>query len=415
VVSLAILTLYAIRQYALALNRLRPGRRRYSASQENAIELSGYYMPRLTVIVPMHNEERVAADILRALTECDYDPDRLQVIAANDRSSDRTAAIIDRFAARHPFILPFHRTSGKPGKPGVLNDATPLITGEILLLFDADYIPGRNLLKLLAAPFADPAVGAVMGRVVPQNTGESLLSSLLCLERAAGYQVVQESRAMMGFSAQFGGTVGGVRMEALEAAGGWNIDTLTEDTDLTCRLILKGWKVAYVNRAECYEEVPASWSVRSVQLSRWVVGHTDCFHRFALPILRDRRLPLAERIDLFFLLSGYLTAPLLLLSWIASFLLFFIEPGPLAPGLGAGAAFIGCQMFGNQATFIEMGLAAHMDRARRQAMLIPLSLLSFFASTTSICAALLRYYRSRWFGGPADAWARTQRSRPVAP
>ncbi len=167
----------------------------------------------------MHNEEKVAADILQALIESDYDG--VEIIAINDRSTDGTAAIIDAFAALHSNIKALHRSTGNGGKPGALEFATRHARGEIILLFDADYIPGRALLKRLVAPFCDPEVGAVMGRVVPHNVGDSILAGLLSLERAAGYQVGQEAKQRLGLVPQFGGTVGGVRASALQAVGGW--------------------------------------------------------------------------------------------------------------------------------------------------------------------------------------------------
>src|ERR1700683_4306289 len=133
------------------------------------------------------------------------------------------------------------------------------------------------------------------------------MSTLLALERAAGYQVGQQARFNLGLPPQFGGTVGGVRTSALQAVGGWNTKSLTEDTDLTCRLVLGGWTIAYVNRAECYEQVPQSWDVRRVQLRRWVIGHNECFHRFGFAMLRSPFLGMRERIDMFMMLGCYWT------------------------------------------------------------------------------------------------------------
>ena len=206
----------------------------------------------------MHNEEQVAAGILDALVRTDYDPDLIEILAINDRSTDATGRIIDDFAARFPMIRALHRIGGNGGKPAALEFATAQARGEIILFFDADYVPGRAIVKMLAAPFADPQVGAVMGRVVPSNANRSVMAGLLSLERAAGYQVSQQAHFGLGFVALFGGTVGGVRAEALRAVGGWNTRSVTEDTDLTCRLVIKGWKITYINRAECYEQVPQS-------------------------------------------------------------------------------------------------------------------------------------------------------------
>ncbi len=132
--------------------------------------------------------------MLQALVDCDYDWSRLEILAIDDRSQDRTGGIIDEFAARYPIIKPIHRTKGTGGKGAALRYATPQATGEILLLFDADYIPSRTMIKFLVAPFCDPEIGAVMGRVVPENGGASVLAGLLELERGAGYQIGQQAR-----------------------------------------------------------------------------------------------------------------------------------------------------------------------------------------------------------------------------
>src|SRR5581483_3211648 len=117
----------------------------------------------------------------------------------NDRSTDGTRDIIDEFIHEHPArITPFHRVGGKPGKAAALKDAMRMVETEIVLVFDADYIPGRALIRQLVAPFFDPEVGSVMGRVVPINVGKKLLTRLLDLERSGGYQVDQQARMNLG-------------------------------------------------------------------------------------------------------------------------------------------------------------------------------------------------------------------------
>lgn len=408
-VCFCVLGVYAWRHYHLAYSRMG------ISAPKDSMELVGFHMPRLTVFIPMHNEERVAPDILQALVDCDYDWDQLEVIPINDRSTDATARIIDEFAARYPIIRPYHRKQGQGGKPAALAEATPLATGEIFLLFDADYVPGRSVLKQLAAPFANAEIGAVMGRVIPHNLGDSLLAGLLSLERSAGYQSVQQSRYNLGYTAQFGGTVGGVRAAALEAVGGWNPTSLTEDTDLTFALLLNGWRTAYVNRAECYEEVPNDWEVRRKQLSRWVAGHTQCLHDYGGEILQNRFLSRGEKLDAILLLAMYLTAPAIVVSWFASALLLLLPEGHLASLLLSSLLFLAYQLVSNQATFLEMGLANVLDGSRVRALLLPFSLLNFFANTGAVFSALWRFYWRRWFGdGGGESWYKTQRSRREA-
>ena len=405
--AVLILSAYAIRHYALAIRRLVAGNPR------DPFELRGFVMPRVSVLIPMHNEERVAADVLNAVIEADYDPNLLEVIVIDDRSTDATAAILDDFASRYPFISVIHRTEGRGGKPRALIEGTRRAKGDVLLLFDADYVPARTTLKDLVVPFCDPQVGAVMGRVIPGNATTTMLAALLELERAAGYQVGQQARHELRLTPQFGGTVGGVRPAALKAVGGWNAASLTEDTDLTYRLLIGGWKITYVNRAECYEEAPESWPVRRRQIARWATGHTECFHRFWYPIIRSSRLTLREKFDAVIVLGSYLTAPVIVAGWCAALWLLLFSGVPIVLPLWVALTFVGFQLFGSQATFVELGAAALLDRNRYRVLLLPATVLSFFATTVAICGALLRYYGSaqgiRIAGG--RKWHKTERFR----
>lgn len=408
IACVSVLAAYALRHLMLTLRRLG------AAKPRDPMELTGFVLPSISVLVPMHNEERVAADILTALVEADYDPDRLQVLVIDDRSTDDTHAIVQAFADRYPFIQLLHRVKGPGGKGFALQFATAHATGEILLIFDADYVPARTTLKHLVVPFCDPQVGAVMGRVMPENSRSSVLAALLELERAAGYQISQQARQHLRLTPQFGGTVGGVRASALRTVGGWNVTSLTEDTDLTFRLVLHGWKVAYVNRAECYEEAPESWPVRHRQIARWATGHTECFHRFWGPVLRSGILKPREKLDALFTLGCYLTAPALAAGWLASLWLLIFAPAPTVIPFMLALAFVGFQLFGSQATFLELGAAAMLDRNRYRVLLLPISLVNFFASTLAICVALFRLHTSALYYGISRRqrpWHKTARYR----
>jgi cellulose synthase/poly-beta-1,6-N-acetylglucosamine synthase-like glycosyltransferase len=270
----AVLVVYTIRHYLFTLNRL------FGRHRQPYVDIGTAAWPRVAVFVPCHNEERVLAHMLDSLLACDYPEQQLAIIPIDDRSSDATGRIADDYATRFPGrVQPFHRYSGKPGKAAALKEAAAASDAGIHLVFDADYLPGRGLIKQLVGPFFDPEVGAVMGRVVPINVGKSLLTRLLDLERTGGYQVDQQARMNLGLIPQYGGTVGGVRLAALLDVGGWRDDTLAEDTDITFRLVLAGWEVVYQNRSECYEEVPESWPNRIRQIQRWARGHNQSLAR----------------------------------------------------------------------------------------------------------------------------------------
>jgi cellulose synthase/poly-beta-1,6-N-acetylglucosamine synthase-like glycosyltransferase len=188
------------------------------------------------------------------------------------------------------------KTGGR-GKSAAMNYGFHHSNGEIILCFDADYYPQIDIVEKLTREFADPKVGAVQGRVVVLNEPQNIVTRLVALERIGGYRVDQEARDNLGLIAQFGGTVGGFRRSDLELLGGWDESVLAEDTDLTFRVYLAGFKVRYIGGAECYEEAVDSWNAYRTQRYRWAVGHMDCFFRHSWKVLFSRNMRLKEKVD----------------------------------------------------------------------------------------------------------------------
>ena len=192
-----LICIYTIRHYCFTISRI------IGEQRHPYIDVDFADWPAVTVLIAAHNEEAVVGDILTALLEVDYPAEKLAIVPVNDRSQDRTREIIDSYVEKYPQrITPFHRTGGKPGKAAALKDAMAYVNTEIMLVFDADYVPGRALIRQLVAPFFDPEVGSVMGRVVPLNVGKKLLTRILDLERSGGYQVAQQARMNLHFVPQ---------------------------------------------------------------------------------------------------------------------------------------------------------------------------------------------------------------------
>src|SRR5947207_1359271 len=403
-----LISIYTLRHYCFTINRVVGGQR------HPYIDIDTADWPGVTVLIAAHNEEAVVADILRALLEVDYPHEKLSIVPVNDRSTDRTREIIDSFVEQFPGrITPFHRIGGKPGKAAALKDAMAFVHTEILLVFDADYIPGKALIRQLVAPFFDPEVGSVMGRVVPLNVGKKLLTRLLDLERSGGYQVDQQARMNLHFVPQYGGTVAGVRASALREIGGWNENALAEDTDLTFRLLLAGWKTVYENRAECYEEVPERWPVRVRQIMRWAKGHNQAMMSYAASLIFRRDVSWWERLDGMLLLAVYAMAPILLLGWLLALLLFYTG----AP-IGGGVAVLALAAFttlGNFAAFFEIAAATRLDGSRLRIRLLPFTFLGFTVSLVSVSLAAWQQVMEL-FSGKDLVWHKTERSRalPIA-
>jgi cellulose synthase/poly-beta-1,6-N-acetylglucosamine synthase-like glycosyltransferase len=406
-VIVLLIVLYTIRHYVFTINRL------FGTQRHPYTDVIMADWPEVTVLIAAHNEELVIRHILDALLDVDYPRERLRLIPVNDRSVDRTREIIDEYAAKHPsLIFPFHRTEGKAGKAAALKDATERVSTEALLVFDADYIPGRELIKQLVAPFFDPEVGAVMGRVIPLNSERNLLTRMLGLERSGGYQVDQQARMNLRLVPQYGGTVGGVRLRALREIGGWRDDTLTEDTDVTYRLLLAGWVTVYQNRSECYEEVPESWPVRITQIKRWARGHNQALREYLIPVTTST-VPggMMQRIDAIMLLGIYIMAPMIGLGWGIALLLFYLGYNPYQ-GLVVLLAVSSYSSLGNFAAFFEIAAATRLDGSRGRSRLLPLLLIGFLVSLTSVSRALLRPKLFRRKG--ALVWDKTKRYRKEA-
>ncbi len=400
-----VICIYTIRHYWFTLNRL------FGFQRHPYIDTDTADWPRVTVLVMAHNEEKVITNILAALMESNYPEDRLVVVPVNDRSTDRTREIIENFAQNYPGrIRPFHRQSGKAGKAAALKDAMEVVETEVVLIFDADYIPGSGLIKQLVAPFFDPEVGGVMGRVVPLNVGTNLLTRLLDLEREAGYQVDQQARMNLRLVPQHGGTVAGVRLSALREIGGWNDNALTEDTDLTYRLLLAGWKTVYQNRSECYEEVPETWPARIRQIMRWAKGHNQVMVTYGLRLLfGNHRATLRERLDGFLLLGVYVMAPVTLLGWLLALVAFYQGAAPLHT-IVALLSFTAYAVLGNFAAFFEVAAAARLDSTRQRICLLPFLILGFSVSIFSISWAAASQLMAPLTGAQFH-WDKTERFR----
>lgn len=405
-VCITVLAIYTARHYFFTLNRL------FGRHRQPYVDVVQADWPPLTVYVPSHNESRVIRDSLDALLSCDYPLDRLRIIPIDDRSEDDTRAIMQEYADAYPErIFPFLRDGGMPGKAAALAEAMALDDGDIFMVFDADYIPGPRLLKQLVAPFFDAEVGAVMGRVVPLNVGESLLTRLLDLERAGGYQVDQQARMNLRLIPQYGGTVGGVRRVALEQVGGWRVDSLAEDTDLTIRLAMSGWDVVYQNRSECYEEVPETWETRIRQIKRWAKGHNQSLVRYVGGLIRNRRsLPLWQVVDGVLLLGVFVVPLILLMGWMCTIILFYAGYPPQWGRLTV-LAISSFNTVGNFAAFFQVATASRLDGSRERIRMLPFLLLGFLVSTLSVASASLS--PTSWLRGQKFDWQKTERYRAV--
>jgi len=393
----ALMLVYAIRHWYFTLNRLTGWQRPYYQ------DLLDSDLPPVSIIVPMRNEASVVAAVLDALVATNYPRELLEIIPVDDQSGDDTSALVYTYSQRYAFIKPIYNLQGERGKPHALNRALHYATNEIVLVFDADYTPGKDVIRELVMAFVDPEVGAVMGRVVPRNNSTSLLTRLLALERSGGYQVDQQARFNLDLFPQYGGTVGGFRRSVVLELGGFDVRTLAEDTDLSARLFLNGWRIMYANRAECYEEVPESWSARFMQLRRWAHGHNRALAVNLIPMLRSRKVTAVQKLDSALLLFIYCVPPILLSGIAANAFLFYMGAIPVIPGIFFAFFVVSYNAIGNFAPVFEVGAAEVLDGGMQRLYLLPalfyLFLFNSWAVTTGgidTFGDYVKHRRARW-------------------
>lgn len=286
------------------------------------------YIPKVSIIVACKNEELVVDNLVDRLGALTYPPEKLQIIIVNDNSDDRTGEILDARAAADSRLRILHRPPGSTGgKSGALNDAWKLCSGSILIIFDADHEPTPEVILRLVRHFEDETTGAVMGRCIIKNRDDSLMSKLVWLEYLSGYLCDEYGRQAVAALPAYGGANCAVRVSALEYVGGYNEHSVTEDTDLTLRLVLAGYKVRFDLTAIDYEEAVPSLHTYRKQRYRWSFGHHQCWRDYARSVMRTNTMsPMSKFETILFLWTYHVP--------VASFFSLMLIP-LLVLGLGA--------------------------------------------------------------------------------
>ncbi len=261
------------------------------------VELDGF-TPTVAVFVACKNEELVVDGMIRALLSLDYPADKLRIVIVDDASTDSTGVKLDGWAAEDPRLAILHRPEGSSGgKSGALNAALELVEAEVAVIFDADHEPARNVLRRLVRHFRDPDVGCVMGRCVIRNGEESPLASIVFIDFLSGYLVNEYGRQALFELPAYGGANCAVRVSTLRQLGGWNPDTVTEDTDLTLRVLLSGKRVRFDPTAVDFEEAVVSAKRFWNQRYRWARGHQKCLRDYWRPMMKSPHLSVTEKVE----------------------------------------------------------------------------------------------------------------------
>jgi cellulose synthase/poly-beta-1,6-N-acetylglucosamine synthase-like glycosyltransferase len=267
--------------------------------------------PVVTVQLPIYNERFVVERLLESVCRIDWPTDRLEVQLLDD-STDETveiaAAKVRELRARGYDVKHLHRTDRTGYKAGALREAMSLARGDYLAVFDADFVPDADFLKKTMDFFTDPSVGFVQTRWTYLNRDYGILTQGMGMLLDGHFVLEQVTRSRGGYIFNFNGTGGVWRRQSIRDAGGWHDDTICEDTDLSYRAHLAGYRGVFLREVPCPSELPVQVTALKSQQHRWAKGLTECFLKL-MPLLWRSRLPLRKKLEGTFHLGANLAFP----------------------------------------------------------------------------------------------------------
>jgi cellulose synthase/poly-beta-1,6-N-acetylglucosamine synthase-like glycosyltransferase len=270
-------------------------------------------LPRVTVQLPIYNEMYVADRLIDAVCRLDYPPELIEIQVLDD-STDEKRLVAERAVRRHAAtglnIVHLHRSDRTGYKAGALEAGLAVASGELVAIFDADFIPTSDFLVRTAPHFVDPSIGMVQARWGHINPDYSLLTKTQAILLDGHFVLEHGARNRAGLFFNFNGTAGIWRREAIADAGGWQHDTLTEDLDLSYRAQLRGWKFVFLPDLVSPAEIPVEMNSFKSQQHRWAKGSIQTCRKLLPRILRSS-LPFGVKAEAFFHLTGNFNYPLM--------------------------------------------------------------------------------------------------------
>ncbi len=272
-------------------------------------------LPRVTVQLPIYNEMYVCERLIESVCAIEYPRELLEVQVLDD-STDETQALakatVARCRARGLDVSYLHRADRRGYKAGALEAGLESAKGELIAVFDADFVPTPDFLRRTVPHFADHGVGMVQVRWGHLNRGFSALTQAQSIMLDGHFVIEHTARNRSGRFFNFNGTAGIWRREAIVDAGGWHHDTLTEDLDLSYRAQLRGWHFVFLPEVVSPAEVPVEMNAFKSQQHRWAKGSIQTAKKL-LPEIFHSELPLAVKIEAFFHLTNNLAYLLMVL------------------------------------------------------------------------------------------------------
>ncbi len=393
-------TLYQIPILAVGVRHLRRSRRKKD-DEDSSVSMEN--LPMISIVVPVKDEERVVGRLLEALLRLDYPPEKMEILIVEDGSTDKTVEICEEYVRRYPDQVKLLRKSVSNGKPSALNYALKHARGRILAVFDADNVPEPEALKRAVSYFHDPSVAAVQGRLCTINADENMLTKLVSYEEAMWSETYLRGKDALNLFVYLKGSCQFIRRDVLERIGGFDGEALSEDMDLSVRLVEGGYKIRYASDVRSWQETPSSVRQLFKQRTRWFRGTMEVALKYGRLMAKPNRMNLDAEITLL--------GPSILIASLVSYLL------ALSASLGAFSFDFALRFLmqlsalGTSITLMVCGLAlAHISKPKRLTNLLWLPFVYFYWSLQAfiaLYAAMLMIFRR------PRTWIKTEKKGTV--
>jgi cellulose synthase/poly-beta-1,6-N-acetylglucosamine synthase-like glycosyltransferase len=308
-VVLILLAFYGMHRYQLVYLYYKHRKNKVTEPTSRFAEL-----PKVTIQLPIFNEQYVIDRLVDSVCRLDYPREKLEIQVLDD-STDETvqvaSGVVERYAAMGYNISYHHRTNREGFKAGALDAGLKKTDSEFIAIFDADFTPYSDWLQKVIHHFSDPEIGMVQTRWTHLNRSYSYLTEIEAILLDGHFVLEHGGRSRAGVFFNFNGTAGMWRRKAIEDAGGWEHDTLTEDTDLSYRSQLKGWKFRYLQDVECPAELPIEMTAFKTQQARWAKGLIQCAKK-DLPYLLRAKVSRREKMEAWYHLTANISYPLMI-------------------------------------------------------------------------------------------------------
>ena len=296
-VALMLIFMYALAQLNLLFNYISAQRLK---DKTPLIDLSDPdQVPYVTIQLPVYNELYVMERLLDNIAQIDYPKNKLEIQVLDDSTDEtieRTALQIKTLQDQGLNIVHIHRTNREGFKAGALKEGLKIAKGEFIAIFDADFLPKKNWLKLTIPHFKDDHIGVVQTRWSHINRNYSVLTRIQAFALDAHFTLEQVGRNSKGHFINFNGTAGVWRKTCILDAGNWEGDTLTEDLDLSYRAQLKNWKFKYLEDVETPAELPVVISAARSQQFRWNKGGAENFRKMLWKVLSSKNISVKTKV-----------------------------------------------------------------------------------------------------------------------